>query len=205
MIVKENQGLLKRFGTWLDRQDNAPNTICVYFRDFQRVACIFFMVSMIMASISCSPMTEQEEEFFQQRKERREQQEMISTVLEGSTRQAEAMTMVKEQEAPDKRGTVEEWLERAILIPGAKIMFPRWKVLPRGKDKYEVRFEYTAMKEGFEIEKRGYSWNVDLVLKIVSPYRELELDAPGRSLDRSEASQQQRRRRATAEEVFSLE
>ena len=63
---------------------------------------------------------------------------------------------------------VEEWIERQTDGGEGQVMFPRWDVRRRGTHNYEVRFTYTLIHDDYRIEKRGYSWQVDQVLRLVS-------------------------------------
>jgi hypothetical protein len=154
----------------------------------------------------CSPPTEQEQEYFEKRAQEREALESTTRTLQGSTRHAEAMAQVKEHQAPDGKGTIEDWVSRKVEAAEDNALFPRWKVRPRGGDKFEIRYEYTLIDENYDFEKKGYAWTVDLMLKIVSPHRELT-DAELRGTKESRVSQisRQQRRERQKEEEFSLE
>ncbi|MDD2236644.1 MAG: hypothetical protein PHP44_13425 [Kiritimatiellae bacterium] len=64
--------------------------------------------------------------------------------------------------------TVDEWLRGKMENSGGQIMFPRWDVRRKGANKFEVSFAYTVLKEDYSIEKEGYAWRVDTVLRLVS-------------------------------------
>ena len=64
--------------------------------------------------------------------------------------------------------TVEEWLHGKMESNGGQVMFPTWGVRRQGANKFEVTFAYTVLKEDYTIEKEGYAWRVDTVLRLVS-------------------------------------
>jgi hypothetical protein len=172
-------------------------------RDCCKGGVLFVLAGLCFA---CSPPTDQEVAYFDKRAQEREELERTTQTLQGSTRHAEAMAVVKGHAAPDAKGTIEDWVSRKASEARSHALFPRWKVVPRGRDKYEVRYEYTLMEENYDLEKKGYAWTVDLMLKIVSPHRELKDSElrEGKAGRVSQISRQQRRERQKEEE-FSLE
>ena len=64
--------------------------------------------------------------------------------------------------------TVEEWLRKKMESRGGQIMFPRWNVRRRGANKFDVTFVYTVLMPDYTIEKEGFTWRVDAVLRLVS-------------------------------------
>ncbi len=161
------------------------------------------LAALVGSCLSCTPQTEEEKAFFERRAQEREVLESITADLQGSTRYAEAMDLVKKGKAPDGKGTVEDWAEKKA---GNRALFPRWAVLPKGADKYEVRYEYTLMGENYDLERKGYAWTVNLMVKIISPHRELsdkELHG-GKDSRLSRISRKQPAERHK-EEAFSLE
>jgi hypothetical protein len=93
----------------------------------------------------------------------------------------QALDMVKKypaQREPDdgKELTVEGWIKNILDNEKGEILFPKWDVRRRGFQHYEVRFTYTVIEPDYSINKRGYSWNVDVNLKMVAPHVELDTE-----------------------------
>ena len=110
--------------------------------------------------------------------------------------------MVQEARAPDGNGLIPEWVDRQLENIRNLVMFPRWEVLRRGSNRYEVRYTFTQI-DGASMTKRGFFWNVDVVLKLVSSPRELAPSEVANRQRTEEVTQQQRRR--IREHELSLE
>lgn len=121
----------------------------------------------------CGPSTDAERAYYQARQAEQRQREDLRRTLEGGTEEAAAIRLVKEAAAADGQGTTEQWLGRQLDTDRLSMLFPRWQARRRGTGKYDVRFTCTLMGGTGEITKRGFAWTVDLVLKLVSPAREL--------------------------------
>lgn len=65
--------------------------------------------------------------------------------------------------------TVREWIRQQEESSDGQVLFPRWDVRRRGATKVEVRFTYTLLHDDYTVERRGYSWQVDQVLRLVGP------------------------------------
>ncbi len=79
----------------------------------------------------------------------------------------EAIELVKQHEAPEGEGTVEEWIDRQIGEKRGDVMFPRWEARRSAPNRYEVRYTYTYRDVDLRIEKRGYQWDVDTMIDVV--------------------------------------
>ncbi len=127
----------------------------------------------------CRPANDSERAFAEAREAEAQQREALRATLEGGTEESAAIKLVRQSAAPEGGGNTEAWIQRRLGQDKSSVMFPHWQASRRGIGKYEVRFTYTAMDELGEIKKRGLAWTVDLVLKLVSPPRELKTDELG--------------------------
>lgn len=150
---------------------------------------------------SCTPQ-EGENEYRRRRQDydttRSRGVDSLAEVVVDSAKSEDVLKMVKEYQSPDAAINTDTWLARQLYGDPGQIMFERWDVQRRGASKYEARFTYTRVGGDNRMVKRGWSWNVDTVLKVVSPPRELAVDEQvGRS--RRSASDDAARRVRAAE------
>jgi hypothetical protein len=169
----------------------------------KRIVLLGSMITALAGSMGCTPpVTDEEKNYFDEQKREKEQRDLLSQALQGETKQGEALKLVKDSEAILGEGNTQEWLDRLLKHEKGDVMFTRWATTARGANKYEVRFTYTLMGEGYVIEHKGFSWVVDLILKKVSDPRALA-DAELGKRERGRITQQQRYRQE--KEKFSLE
>ncbi len=121
----------------------------------------------------CSPVTEGERQYLERRKTEREQREALRTALVEGAKDEDVLQMVREALAPEGAGTMEAWVDRKTAAFRDQIMFPKWEVLRRGSSKYEVRYSFTVMDANSAMSKRGFYWNVDFDLRVVSLPKEI--------------------------------
>ncbi len=127
-----------------------------------------------LAVAGCSPATDAERAYMESRAGERQQREQMQRTLDGVSEDAAAIDMAKDSPAKDGPGTAEQWIEQLTAREQGHLMFPRWEGVPRSLNKYEVRYTYTVMSESGSITKKGYAWDVDLMLKAVTGPRELD-------------------------------
>jgi len=60
--------------------------------------------------------------------------------------------------------------EQTAALEGS-VMFPRWTARRTGANDYEVRFTFTHINNQYEMEKKGFSWIVNVMQKTVGPRR----------------------------------
>lgn len=150
----------------------------------------------------CAPPSDREREFFEERDMERQQREAFARSLESGAEEGEVLKLVQGSAAEDGEGTVEEWIVRQLGMIEGQVLFPRWEVRRRGASKYEVRYLCTVVADDHSVQKRGYSWNVDLVLRIVGPHSVLD---PEDLTQRTRGRMSQQRQQKQARERFSLE
>lgn len=165
----------------------------------------WMVVWAIVALAGCTPLTEEEQAYIEKQREQEDQQELVNEALRGSTRQTEAVEMVKSKAAPDGNGTIENWVDRQMALIDTTIMFPRWTARPRGADKFEVRYEYSTLDSEYTSEKQGFAWTVDLVLKIVGAVRDIEETQSQGQAAQERISHQILREQEERKQQFSLE
>ena len=121
--------------------------------------------------------TQQEDDLYlEMRRQEAMQRESVARDMQGVEQDAAAIQLVKESPAPDEQGTSEDWVRRQTERGRASVYFPLWKASPRGLSKFEVTYTCTVVDEQNVIQKMGYAWNVDLVLRMVTPPREMRPD-----------------------------
>lgn len=97
-------------------------------------------------------------------------------VLEGAEEEGQALRLTREARAPDGEGTNEDWVRRQMDLAGPDVLFPRWEARRTAAGKYEVAFTYTLVGIENSVARRGFAWNTDVVLLLVSPPREMQPD-----------------------------
>jgi len=128
----------------------------------------------------CSPKSDAERAFERARRQEQLRREQLRSTLEGVTEETAAVEMAKQRPAVEGEGNTEEWTRRQLQAAGGNALFPHWRAQRRGMGRYDVTFTYTIMNELGGIEKKGYAWRVDLVLKTVSDPREMSAAELGR-------------------------
>ncbi|MBU0677625.1 MAG: hypothetical protein KJ626_05880 [Verrucomicrobia bacterium] len=130
---------------------------------------------LFLFAVSCSPpQSASEKEYAETIKKSREQRQQLREALGSGEMESQAIDLVKAAAAPDDIGTMEDWLVRQRSGTGEEILFPRWKAFRRGANKYEVQYTHSAMASDRTVTKRGYAWNVDVLLRIVGEPIELK-------------------------------
>jgi len=127
----------------------------------------------------CSPATDAERAYMEKKRDEAPIRNTVRPSLDSGMEESVAIQLVKEAPAPDGDGNTEAWVKTKLDELKGDVLFPRWQGHRRGRELYEVWFSYTFMRQNGAIEKQGYSWTVDVVLKIVNPPRALtpkELD-----------------------------
>ena len=128
----------------------------------------------------------------------RDEQSLRAVVMD-SANGDEVLAMVKSYPSPEPQIDTETWLTKQLQDDPGQVMFPRWEVQKRGANKYEARFTYTHIGTDNRMVKKGLSWNVDAVLKVVSPPRELPPeDRVGRGMRTETEAGEKRIRKAEA-------
>lgn len=139
----------------------------------KRVHAALFCLLVCVLAGGCSPQTDAEREYRERRRVESIVRESIRDSLEGGAEESEAIELVKESPAPDGETATAAWLQASMNERSGSILFPRWQAFRRGIDRYEVWFSYTFMAPDGAIQKKGYAWNVDLMLKAVKEPRPL--------------------------------
>ncbi len=154
----------------------------------------------------CSPETEQEREYFEQRAAERQERERLAEALQGGTRHAEAIRMVQESKSTESGQTVSSWITSLQEGRTEDVLFPRWDATARGANRFRVTYTFTLMDDDYRIEKKGYKWDVDLVLNIVSGPDPMPIEQPSdRSATRTRAPQTDGEAKGQTDEELSLE
>ncbi len=135
----------------------------------------------LLALAACSPSDSyervQRSRSFEGERALPRDEDSLREVVADSVNTEDVLKLVKRYPAPQSDHDTETWLTKKLHDDPGRVMFPRWEVLRRGSSKYEARFTYTYIGEDNRMVKRGLTWNVDTVLKVVSPPRDLQDEA----------------------------
>lgn len=140
-----------------------------------------------LAGPGCSPPSDAQREYEGARRREEERQETVRSSLERGSDESLAITLAKESPASDGEGTADQWVGRQLAQNTGSVLFPHWQARRYGLEKYEVSFTFRRMNELGEIEKKGYAWKVDLVLKTVSAVRAMTAEELNVGLPRPSA------------------
>ena len=158
--------------------------------------------ALILGLLSgCGYQTESEKAYFDAREAERLTQLEQRNALVAVVPDKDILEMVQEEAAPDGDGTVKDWAGRQADRATGQVLFPRWQVMRRGANRYEVRYTYTLIDATNHLTRMGLSWSVDHALKLVGKPETLKLGDP-QPQGRTFIQQQSRRIR---EEEDSLE
>lgn len=160
-----------------------------------------FLAAFLLAA--CSPQSEREREYFRQKEAEKMEEETLKLTIMESAKDTDVILMVKK--APAREGNIDTdtWVDKQIADVKGQVIFPRWEVTRRGSSKYEARYLYTLLDDQNKMTKRGWRWDVDVVVKMVSAPRDfVEEDSQPVQVRKPEAEQRMRRIR---EEERSLE
>lgn len=168
--------------------------------------CTIALVTALILT-GCSPESDAERAYARARRQEQLRQGQLRSTLEGATEESAAVDMAKQWPALEGEGNTEQWTMRQMQSSGGNPLFPHWRAQRRGRGRYDVTFTYTLMNELGSVEKKGFLWRVDLVLKLVSEPREMTAAEMGRSVNtRVSRSKSVRRDRMTeTNDVLLLE
>ncbi len=138
------------------------------FKILTRITAIA-AVAGIFATTACEPLSESEQRYFEAREfDADQQRELMQTVAEWNSVDG-AVELVKATDAPDdEEGSTEDWIERKRAEIRGDVMFPRWEGRRLGSHNFEVRYTHTVIDYDYNIEKSGFTWEVDTMLKMVN-------------------------------------
>jgi hypothetical protein len=89
-----------------------------------------------------------------------------------------AIELVQASPGPDATEddpqTVADWVaeQRSELV--GDVMFPKWEGRRLGAHRFEVRYTHTVIDPDYNIQKSGYAWEVDTMVKVVRGPTDLE-------------------------------
>ncbi len=123
----------------------------------------------LLLMAGCEPMSDSEQRYFESREfDADHQQAMMQSAMEWNSVDG-AIELVKATDAPEgEGGTIEEWIQRERAGIQGDVMFPRWEGRRLGTHRFEVRYTHTVIDFDYHIEKSGYAWEVDTMLKAVA-------------------------------------
>jgi len=138
---------------------------------------------MAIMLAGCEPVSDSERQYFESRNQEVEQQRQFMQSLTDANTMENAMNMVKVHPSQRENVPTEKWINDMLARLAGEVMFPRWEARRRGPNRFEVLFTYTHIDRDYNIQRGGYAWEVDTLLKMVSDPRELsaeELDPQAR-------------------------
>ncbi len=95
----------------------------------------------------------------------------------------EALALLLNSTQEDGVTTVREWVDQTLVTVAGETMFPFWGIRRTSAGTYEIIFIYTMMDDSGLMGTKGYSWTVDLALRLVSAPRVLPADSITRAMD----------------------
>ena len=120
-----------------------------------------------------------------------------------SAEERERVIRLVQQALHEEEGvSYEEWVGNQQATEPGSVLFREWSVMPRGENRYEVRFIYTLLNEEATRIQRGFSWSVDGLVNVVAAPRELNFPGSPRAPSPRETEQ---RRRVLQDQIYSLE
>ena len=144
-----------------------------------------------LLAAGCAPQTAAERAYFEQKKAERDARDILRTqITDNSLKDSDIVNLVVSNAAPDGNGINDDWIKRQIGQVDGQILFPRWKVMRHGQNKYDAQYSFSVIDAQNRLTKRGYQWDVDAMIKLVGPPREMEFSAqvnsaqPANSRDR---------------------
>ncbi len=136
---------------------------------------MFLIAAAVLTLAACAPQTAAERAYFEQKQEEIEaKQSLKNKLIQTTLKDTDIINMVSSNAAPDSLGNTDDWIKRQIGSIEGQILFPRWKVLRHGETKYEVQYAFSVIDEQNRIVKRGYAWDVDAIIKVVTLPREMK-------------------------------
>ncbi len=142
------------------------NPSVINWKSFRQTALIGAVA--LAFGVACEPLPESERRYFESRDfDADHQQAMMQTDFEWNSVDG-AIELVKITEAPEaEEGTIDEWIRGIRAAIDGDVMFPRWEGRRLGSHRFEVRYTHTVVDSDYTIERFGYAWEVDAVLKTV--------------------------------------
>ena len=128
------------------------------------------LVGGLFVWTGCEPVSEQERAYFEARAMEEEQEGLLmETKTEWNTVDG-AIEMARTTMMADTNvfaGTHGEWVRARVEQVRGDVMFPRWEGQRKGANRFEVRYTHTEIDDDYNLERVGFTWNVDTMLKLV--------------------------------------
>lgn len=138
---------------------------------------------LVLATSGCDPIPEGGVDFVDQRRD------ASADIFRSSELNSVDGAIELVQQAPasevDFEGSTAEWIANHREQNENTIMFPRWEGQRKGAHHFAVRYSHIEIDFDYNMEHVGYEWQVDTMLKQVSPpvpltQSEVESAAPAR-------------------------
>ena len=154
--------------------------ICDMNRIFLPLLCAFAALFLLPA---CTPQTAAERAYFEEKEAERIEKSELKGKIEANSalKDKDIINIVASNAAPDQAGITEDWIKRQIGAIDGQVLFPQWKVQPRGGTKYSVQYMYTVIDEQNRLVHHGFQWEVDALIKTISPPHEMKTTQPSAS------------------------
>jgi hypothetical protein len=122
----------------------------------------------------CGPASESEKAYFQARAAEREREQALQEALSAGAEAEGALAMVQGTPAPDGGGDTGGWVVRRMKAEDGAAMFARWSTLRQGAARFEVQYTYSLVDRDNRMFRKGFSWDVDVGLKVVGQPRAID-------------------------------
>lgn len=150
----------------------------------------------------CAPQSQKERDYYRKKVSDQNLTETLKLTVMESAKDTDVLQMVKQSPAVSPDMDTDAWVNQQMDRVQGQVIFPRWEVSRRGSSKYEARYVYTLLNDDNDMSKIGWRWEVDMMLKMIGPPRQILAQETAPRPRSNESQQQQRRIR---EEERSLE
>ncbi len=161
------------------------------------------LVAVVCAiGTGCGPTSDREREHRRKQRSDETQRESVQLAIVETAKDTDVLSMVKKSPAVTGGMDTETWVNQMMDRIQGQVIFPRWEVSRRGSSRYEARYVYTLLNDENDMSKIGWKWDVDMMLKVVGPPREI---LPQETAARPRSSESVQQKRRIREEERSLE
>lgn len=148
----------------------------------------------------CGMSTPQERELqVRQMAEEQEAAQLRARVSASVQIEDVVLALVQSNAAPEGPGTTADWLIRLGNEGRGQILQPNWRVMRRSPNLFDVRYDYSIIRDDGDTERIGYLWSVDSTLRSVGKPRRIALASPDRRAAQQTLTRDERLRLEEAE------
>ena len=143
-----------------------------------------FLISSLVAAFAalllnaCAPQSAAERAYVEQKKaESAARQSLKMTLSDASLKDSDVISAISSNAAPDSNGTTDDWLKRQLGQMDGQVLFPRWRVIRYGGDKYGAQYTFNVIDSTSRFSKHGYEWSYDAFVRRIGAPKEMTFAA----------------------------